>query len=229
MMDLKSLSKKGIVMVSLAAIVGVGYISFSNYNKVHSPKVVTVIGNVYNSEVKKPEWITKNADLIVIGQVVGKDSSVKVKANTKDADDVVYTDTNIKILKTLKNKQNEDIKAGDKISIRTLGGTVDNLIVHTDTDNLLPDTGTVLLYLSDISHYPSIPQTASDNPSYSIVGEIHGAFNIQQKTSDGKELNLDNISENSSETLDSTIILKRSAVQDEFKLSDLEKIIKEEK
>lgn len=228
MINLKSLNKKALIITSLTVIIGLGSILVFNYNKVHNSKVVSVISNVYTSEVKEPEWITKNADFIIIGEVMDKDNPVKAESDEKDSEDIVYRDTNIKVLEILKNKEDETIKADDIIAVRTLGGTVDNLTTDTDTKNLLPDTGLVMLYLSDISNYPSIPQTGSDKKLFSVVGQIHGAFDIAEKTIDGDTLNPKNILQNSSQTSDDNITLKRTIVGDEFKLSELKKIIQQQ-
>lgn len=197
MIKLKSLGKKGLI-ISILGIASIGCISFYSYDKVHSEKVTTVVSNSYDAEAKKPEWITKKSGLIIIGEVTSKGKSVKVSADTKDGNDTVYTDTNIKIAKILKNKADKNIKEGDTVVVRMLGGIVDNLTVTTDANNLIPNDGKVLLYLSDISNYPTIPSTPGKK-LYSIVGGIHGEFNISQTTDSGKKVDLKALTENTNE------------------------------
>lgn len=168
---------------------------FNNHQIIPAKRSV-VVDKIYTSEVKDPKWVFNNASFVVIGSVSGKEKPAMGITRT-DNKEVVYNDTKIEVSQILKNSLNDDVKVGETIDVRTLGGSTDTVNYITDESGIFPDNGEVLLCLADVSNFSDIPGTPGIK-CYSLVGEIHGCFNI---SSDGT--------------------VKRTKVQDSFKLNDL--------
>lgn len=81
--------------------------------------IITSVGNVviknviphteyheamYTSEVLKPEFLAKNSDVIIVGKVIGKSAPAKANAAGGRKDEVVYTDTSVKVEKVVRDK-----------------------------------------------------------------------------------------------------------------------------
>lgn len=186
-----------IAIVTVLTICFFVIITLNNNGQKLSPKPIgTFVYKTYSSEVKDPKWAIKKADLIIIGDMIDKENSVRGK-NQVNGSDAIYVDNNIKITKIIKNIQIANINIGDIITVRNLGGTTSDYKFEIDSDLLLPDKGSLLLCLVDGAKIPSIP-TSNDKHYYAIVGGIHGAFNL---STDG--------------------LAKRSIVKDSYKLDHL--------
>ena len=167
---------------SMLVLVGGLFFGQSIYNNQQLNQTSQLyVSALYSSEVKDPMWNYNNADLVIIGEIVGKEDPKKGKDNATE-NDVVFQDTKVKITQVVKNTLNdENLKENDVIFVRTLGGTSDGLSVNADTTNILQSSGNVLLCLIEGTKIPNLPES-KDNKVYAITGTIHGAFNL---TSDG--------------------------------------------
>jgi|GEM_PF-4526147 len=137
---------------------------------------VTEVHTSYAVEVKNPKWAITISDLIIEGNVIKKGvptNGVSPVNNT----DVVYTDYDIQVTKLVKNKSGKDIKIGDTITVRTLGGATNTHIYNTDTLNMLTKGNKTLLCLVDGVKEPTLPKETNEQ-IYSIVGGMHGAFDL---------------------------------------------------
>lgn len=184
--------RRSIIAVFLLLIVGGLYL----FSDSLLPKQSVVVHQSYAAEAKDPMWSYERSELVVIGEIVGKEKPLKGK-DCVYGEDVVYEDTSIKVSSIVKDTLNQDFKEGSKITVRTLGGEVDNFIMDVDTVDLLPTSGKVLLCLIDGKELPGLP-LSYDNKVYGIVGGIHGVYEL---TSDG--------------------FANRKVVKDSYKLDDL--------
>ncbi|NLI92220.1 MAG: hypothetical protein GX434_08465 [Peptococcaceae bacterium] len=150
--NIKYLCRSLVIMFSVFLLVAGVYL----FNNNHDSKSGVIINTSYAAEAKDPIWGYNNSDLVIIGEIIGKDKPQKGKDNVY-GEEVVYEDTNVKISKIVKNLLNEDLKEGSKISIRTIGGEVNNFKVEADTMGLLPASGNVLVCLVDGKKLPGLP------------------------------------------------------------------------
>ncbi|HEY8892653.1 MAG TPA: hypothetical protein VIM70_20650 [Clostridium sp.] len=145
------------------------------------PRTVVYSGNMYTSDVLKPQFLTNNSDVVIVGKIINKNAPAKGIQPVGQKNEVIYTDTNVKVEKIISNKTSDPIKPGDTLVVRSLGGTVDNLTMRTDTETVLKQSDNkVLLFLAEPSKDLTLP--TSNTPVYAVVGGFHGSFSL---TSDG--------------------------------------------
>ncbi|HWQ40844.1 MAG TPA: hypothetical protein VN456_02260 [Desulfosporosinus sp.] len=188
--------KKSILCAAIISVLALSVITFKGYDVAKSANPQTnqnVIhrNTVYDADVTKPEFLNNQSDVVVIGKIVNKNASAKGKLSVGLQEDVVYTDTNVKVETVVINKTSNQIKHGDTLTVRNLGGTADNLTMITDTDGVLKQDKNdkkVLLFLADLSRDLSLPQGGTQTTTYSIVGGFHGSFSL---SGDGGEATRD--------------------------------------
>lgn len=194
------MKKKTIIYTTIAAVLAIGVIASSAIVNNFVPHTV-YRETSYTSKVLTPEFLDKTSDVVVVGKVSSKTVPSKgIEAGEHKAD-VVYTDTKIKVEKVVYDKTGRNVKPGDTLVVRSLGGSAGNLTMKTDTESIMKQSESkVLLFLADSSKDLTLPVNKSNLPLYVVVGGFHGSFSL---TSDG--------------------LATREVVGDKFKLNDLNK------
>jgi hypothetical protein len=171
-----------IVLFSLSTVFALAlFIGIYTYNNNDiEPKQSVVVSKSYAAEVKDPQWCFDHSDLIICGKIVGKEQAAIGKDGIY-GNNVVYEDTIVEINEIQKNTLDKNLEVGKQIIVRTLGGTVGDFEQKEDTQELLSSSNKVLLCLVDVSKTPAVPAD-KNKKIYSIVGSIHGAFEL---TDDG--------------------------------------------
>jgi hypothetical protein len=151
-----------------------------NLNNLRSSKTVN-ISHLYIEDVKNPDWLLKNSSLVVVANFIEKEPAAK-GINRHDNSETIYVNNKIKIKKIIKNTSNDRFNVGDTTVIRTLGGKTDKLKVNTDTTDIVPEQGDILLFLVNSSDLIDMPIKVGET-SYSVNGGPYGIFNL---TPDGQ-------------------------------------------
>lgn len=195
----------------LMVIAAIGYVVINNGEGSEKDVPVTTLAyNLYPEEYKNPNWALDNSDLIIVGKVRNIETPIKDKDETPDEKETVYEDSEVEISEILEDKSNYNFKIGDVVTVRVLGGTADNLTYETDSNDLLSEDKEVLLCLIDGKKDIKLP--ATDKQYFSIVGSIHGAFELENNYARSNKK--------------SDIIVTRNKLNDSFKKEDLENYIK---
>lgn len=195
----------------LMVIAAIGYVVINNGEGSEKDVPVTTLAyNLYPEEYKNPNWVLDNSDLIIVGKVRNIETPIKDKDETPDEKETVYEDSEVEISEILEDKSNYNFKIGDVVTVRVLGGTADNLTYETDSNDLLSEDKEVLLCLIDGKKDIKLP--ATDKQYFSIVGSIHGAFELENNYARSNKK--------------SDIIVTRNKLNDSFKKEDLENYIK---
>lgn len=176
------MKKRRILYLTIISVLAIGVItSWTIVNKFVPHTVYREAS--YTSEVLKPEFLKNTSDVVVVGKVSGKTVPSKGLEAGGQKYEIVYTDTKVIVEKVINDKIGRNIKPGDTLVVRSIGGTAGNLTMKADTESIMKQSESkALLFLVDSSKDLSLPENKSNSPVYVVVGGFHGSFNL---TSDG--------------------------------------------
>ena len=183
--------KKLSIFLMCVAVISVSVFSFitlTNKNKVTPGQVE----GLYVSEAQTLEWFSNTSDLII-------KAKAEKKLTAQDGiiplvnKETVYTDTVVKVIEVYKDITGKSVSVGDLITIRVLGGKTAKLENKSDTDGIMDFSGEMILGLAETSKLKIIP--VGTELTYSLVGGVHGAFNINadgtaERTKIGEKIQL---------------------------------------
>jgi hypothetical protein len=189
---MKNAKKIGILAIITISLVVIGGISYS-----HLVPQTIIQSAKWRSDVRKPEWLSQTSQLVVIGEVLDHKPSAKGKSPAS-GQEMIYTDTNVRVNKVVRIQPSLgiNVKVGDVITVRTLGGQVDNQKMLTEDAQLI--TGEkAMLFLVNSPENRLLP--SSSTVVYGVQGGVHGYFTLQDNGT-----------------------AKRQFIGDSFKVQDLE-------
>jgi hypothetical protein len=140
-----------------------------------------LINSLYATEVEDPKLLANHSDLVIVGEFVKVDKAKRGVDSTRLKMEIVYTDNHVKVIQIVKNTTNNNIKIGDDVIVRLIGGTADGLTVIEDGEKEVLNEGKMVLFLGDGEKSLTLPKTP-DKKYYSIMGGPSGTFYL---SSDG--------------------------------------------
>lgn len=186
---------KHIALLTVSIIL-FGFSIFSVTNKLDFKKdsisETIEVSALYPEEAKKPEMVAKLSDVIVVGHVEKIELSQIAKMAGGRKEDVIYTDTIIRVEKVLKAKTplGKKVKSGESLTVRTLGGKVGNTDLISEIDPGLEKDEKLILFLVDSNQLPMLPP--SPKPVFGIVWGYNGSFVVDSNGNATKKKTEDN-------------------------------------